>query len=76
MMHSFSVMAIIGVLWTVCGYAMAFDPSIGGIVGWDPNKVMLSGIDQTIMEGGIPEYGKESLRTSWSNSTNKRCNLK
>ena len=56
MMHSFSAMAIIGVLWTVCGYAMAFGPSMGGVVGWDPNKVMLSGIDQTIMEGGIPEY--------------------
>ena len=56
MMHSFSAMAIIGVLWTVCGYAMAFGPSMGPVVGWDPNKVMLSGIDQTIMEGGIPEY--------------------
>ena len=56
MMHSFSAMAIIGVIWTVCGYAMAFGDSIGGVVGWDPNKVMLSGIDQTIMDGGIPEY--------------------
>ena len=56
MMHSFAAMAIIGVLWTVCGYAMAFGESIGGIVGWDSGKFMLSGIDQTIMEGGIPEY--------------------
>ncbi|MEE2779826.1 MAG: ammonium transporter [Myxococcota bacterium] len=56
MMHSFSAMAIIGVLWTICGYAMAFGESIGGIVGWDPEKFMLSGIDQTIMDGGIPEY--------------------
>ena len=56
MMHSFSAMAIIGVIWTVCGYAMAFGDSIGGVVGWDPSKVMLSGIDQTIMDGGIPEY--------------------
>ncbi len=56
MMHSFSAMAIIGVLWTLCGYAMAFGESVHGIVGWDADKVMLSGIDQTIMEGGIPEY--------------------
>ena len=56
MMHSFTAMAIIGVLWVVCGYAMAFGETIGGYVGWDPEKVMLSGIDQTIMDGGIPEY--------------------
>ena len=56
MMHSFSAMAIIGVLWTVCGYSMAFGDSLYGIVGWDGEKVMLSGIDQTIMDGGIPEY--------------------
>ena len=56
MMHSFSAMAIIGVLWTVCGYSMAFGESIQGVVGWDTDKFMLSGIDQTIMDGGIPEY--------------------
>ena len=56
MMHSFSAMAIIGVLWTVCGYSLAFGDSIGGVIGWDSGKVMLSGIDQTIMDGGIPEY--------------------
>ena len=56
MMHRFAAMAIIGVLWTVCGYAMAFGETIGGIVGWDSSKFMLSGIDQTIMDGGIPEY--------------------
>ena len=56
MMHSFAAMAIIGVLWTICGYAMAFGDSIGGVVGWDSGKFMLSGIDQTILDGGIPEY--------------------
>ena len=56
MMHSFTAMAIIGVLWVVCGYAMAFGDTIGGFVGWDAGKFMLSGIDQTIMDGGIPEY--------------------
>src|SRR3989339_1346183 len=32
MMHSFPAMAIIGVLWTVCGYALAFGKGILG--GW------------------------------------------
>ncbi|MBW2107710.1 MAG: ammonium transporter, partial [Deltaproteobacteria bacterium] len=36
MMHSFVAMAIIGVLWAVCGYALAFGKNIaGGIIGWD-----------------------------------------
>ena len=56
MMHSFAAMAIIGVLWVVVGYSMSFGDTIGGVVGWDPSKVMLSGIDTAIMDGGIPEY--------------------
>ena len=36
MMHSFVAIAIIGVLWAVCGYALAFGESIlGGFVGWN-----------------------------------------
>jgi len=57
MLHSFAAMAIIGVLWTICGYAMTFGPSIGGVIGWDWDKFMLSGIDTAIMEEHrIPEY--------------------
>ena len=56
MMHSFAAMAIIGVLWVVVGYSMSFGDTIGGVVGWDSAKVMLSGIDTAIMDGGIPEY--------------------
>jgi len=38
MMHSFAAMAIIGVLWAVCGYALSFGKNIlGGWIGWDPN---------------------------------------
>lgn len=55
MMHSFAAMAIIGVLWAVCGYAMTFGTSmLGGVIGWDPGKVMLAETD-TAMYGGIPE---------------------
>jgi len=57
MMHSFMAMAIIGVLWSVCGYALAFGPSVlGGWIGWDPKLLFLKGIDDTIMDAGIPEY--------------------
>lgn len=57
MMHSFSAMAIIGVLWVVCGYAMSFGPNVlGGWIGWNPDYLFLNGIDESIMEGGIPEY--------------------
>jgi len=56
MMHSFAAMAIIGVLWAVCGYALSFGKNIlGGWIGWDPNLLFLKGIDDTIMDAGIPE---------------------
>jgi Amt family ammonium transporter len=56
MMHSFVAMAIIGVLWVVCGYSLCFGPSVaGGFVGWDWRYFMLSGIDDSIVSG-VPEY--------------------
>ena len=56
MMHSFTAMAIIGVLWAVCGYAMTFGDSIGGVIAWSNDKFMLDGIDTKIMgDSGIPE---------------------
>ncbi len=54
MMHSFAAMAIIGVLWALCGYAMTFGPTIGGVIGWDSGKVMFTTTD-TAMYGEIPE---------------------
>ena len=57
MMHSFVAMAIIGVLWAVCGYAMCFGPNVlGGWIGWEPSYLFLAGIDEKIMDAGIPEY--------------------
>jgi len=57
MMHSFAAMGIIGVLWVVCGYAMSFGPNVlGGWFGWDPSLLFLSGLDDKIMDAGIPEY--------------------
>jgi len=61
MLHSFAAMAVIGVLWPICGYAMSFGSSIGGVVGWDWGKVLLRGIDSSwtpILNdtARIPEY--------------------
>lgn len=56
MMHSFVSLAIIGVLWVVCGYALTFGKSIwGGFIGWNSDYFLLQGIDDTITNG-IPEY--------------------
>ena len=56
MMHSFASMAIIGVIWMVCGYAMCFGSNVwGGWIGWNSDYFLLGGIDQSI-SGGIPEY--------------------
>ena len=44
MMHSYAAMAIIGVLWAVCGYSLSFGKNIlGGWIGWDSNLLFLNG---------------------------------
>ena len=55
MMHTFVCMAVIGVFWTVCGYALCFGTSQGGWIGWDTNLLFLAGIDSAV-DGGIPVY--------------------
>ena len=56
MMHSFVAMAVIGVLWAVCGYSLTFGNNIlGGFVGWNSDYFFLKGIDDSIVDG-IPEY--------------------
>lgn len=56
MMHSFVAMALIGVLWAVCGYALAFGKNVlAGFVGWNNDYFFLNGIDDTIVNG-VPEY--------------------
>jgi len=57
MMHSFAAMAIIGVLWPICGYALSFGENVlFGLIGWNSDYFFLRGIDDTILEAGIPEY--------------------
>lgn len=57
MMHSFVAMGIMAVLWVAVGYSMSFgDNVLGGFFGWNKDYLFLRGIDDKIMEGGIPEY--------------------
>src|SRR4051794_24610712 len=57
MMHSFAAMAIIGVMWAVCGYALSFGPNaLGGFIGWRRDYLFLNGLDEAIMSVNIPEY--------------------
>jgi ammonium transporter, Amt family len=57
MMHSFTAMGIMTVLWVTVGYSMAFGSNIlGGWFGWSNAYFLLQGIDTTIMPAGIPEY--------------------
>ncbi len=56
MMHSFVSIAIIGVLWTVCGYALTFGHNVlGGFIGWNPDYVLLRGLDNAVTNG-VPDY--------------------
>ena len=57
MMHSFAAMAVVGVIWVVIGYSMAFGSNVlGGWFGWNWDYFMLQGIDTAISDAGIPEY--------------------
>ena len=57
MLHSFSAMAVIGVLWVVVGYALSFGSNIlGGFIGWNNDYFLLQGIDSSIINEHIPEY--------------------
>jgi Amt family ammonium transporter len=56
MMHSFVAMGIMSVLWIIVSYSMCFgDNVLWGWFGWNKDYLFLNGIDDTIMEGGVPE---------------------
>ncbi|MFN8241819.1 MAG: ammonium transporter [Bacteroidales bacterium] len=56
-MHSFIAMGIITILWVVLGYSMCFGGNVlGGWFGWNSDYFMLRGIDNKVMDAGIPEY--------------------
>ena len=54
-MHSLMSMGIVGVVWVLWGYTIAFGPSIDGIFG-DLSLFGLSGVEiEPSADGGIPE---------------------
>ncbi len=56
MMHSFSAIALIGVLWTVVGYALSFGSSVGGIIGWDISYLFLNSPFNGTIENSDGKY--------------------
>jgi len=55
-MHSLVAASVIGVLWVICGYSLAFGKNIlFGFWGWDPRYILLKGIDNSVVDK-IPEY--------------------
>jgi len=57
MMHSFAAMGVMSVLWVAVSYSMSFGSNVlGGWFGWNPDYFFLKGIDESIMDGGVPEY--------------------
>jgi len=57
MMHSFAAMGIMSVLWIAVGYSMSFGSNVlGGWFGWNKDYFFLKGIDNTVMDTGVPEY--------------------
>jgi Amt family ammonium transporter len=57
MMHSFAAMGVMSVMWVAVSYSMSFGSNVlGGWFGWNPDYFFLKGIDESIMEGGVPEY--------------------
>ncbi len=57
MMHSFTAMGVMAILWIAIGYAMSFGTNVfGGWFGWNSDYFFLKGIDETVMDVGVPEY--------------------
>ena len=57
MMHSFAAMAIVGVIWMICGYSMSFGSNVlGGWFGWNSDYFLLKGIDTNILDAGTLEH--------------------
>lgn len=57
MMHSFVAMGIMSLLWVAVSYSMAFGENVlGGWFGWNSDYLFLKGIDDSILDGGVPEY--------------------
>lgn len=56
-MHSFAAMGIMSVLWVMVSYSMCFGPNVlGGWIGWNPDFLFLKGLDESVLEAGVPEY--------------------
>lgn len=62
MMHSMVALAVIGILWVLVGYALAFGDSYHGWIGWNPK---LLGLNEIIYQNN----DKKWLHHSFSNTS-------
>ena len=64
MMESMASLSVVGVFWIVCGYGLAFGPSViqwgdaGGLIGWDSKFFFLQGVktDEVLPATSTPVY--------------------
>ena len=65
MMHCFAAMAIVGVLWVVCGYSMSFGPNVlGGWFGWDSRYLSCKESTTPSWRKGYPSTCSPCFRAS------------
>lgn len=62
MMHSMVALAVIGILWVLVGYALAFGDSYHGWIGWNPK---LLGLNEIIYQNNEKKW----LHHSFSNTS-------
>jgi ammonium transporter, Amt family len=51
MMQSMVALGVVGILWVLYGYALAFGDSLGGVIGWSPDLIGLTGIIEKTKAG-------------------------
>lgn len=56
LVQCFAMAGVMSIIWVVFGYAIASgDAQAGGLWGWDYSKVMLEHIEESTLNGSIPE---------------------
>ncbi len=62
MMHSYTALAVVSVQWFVFGYMLVFGKDHWGIIGWQPDKMMLWGVwPHHLVDAGGGHYIPETV---------------
>ena len=52
-----TVMGLVGIIWVLWGYSIAFGPRIGGLFG----SLDYIGLNNVVPEGGAGDYGSQTF---------------